>query len=141
MLMTGFLLLSNSRISSINRCKNLNLILRTKTKISTIYLAYSSQQVCNNNNNSLLTKMLIHSILAWRNQLNSNRHIINHNNSSNLTFLEIFKTIILLKHNNNKMSYSSKLYLSKLILLRKYRPSKMELRVQTVNLEVISMMK
>ena len=141
MLMTGFLLLSNSRISSINRCKNLNLILRTKTKISTIYLAYSSQQVCNNNNNSLLTKMLIHSILAWRNQLNSNRHIINHNNSSNLTFLEIFKTIILLKHNNSKMSYSSKLYLSKLILLRKYRPSKMELRVQTVNLEVISMMK
>ena len=142
--MTGFLILYNSRINLTNRCKSLNKILKTKTRISMIYLAYSSQLVCHNNSNSLLTKMLIHLILAWRSQPNSSQCIINSNNSSsnsNLTFLEIFKTIIPLKHNNSsKISYSSRSYIS-LILLRKNLLSKMVLRVQIVNLEVILMMK
>ena len=108
-----------------------------------IYLAYNSQLACNNNSNSLLTKMLTHLILAWRSQPNSSQCIINSNNSSssNLTFLEIFKTIIPLKYNNNsKMSYSNRSYIS-LILQRKNLLSKMVLRVQIVNLEVILMMK
>ena len=79
------------------------------------YLVYSSQLAYHNNSNSLLTKMLIHLILAWLSQPNSNQLTIN-SSSSNLTFLEISKTIILLKHNNNsKMSYSNKFY-SNLIL-------------------------
>ena len=77
-----------------------------------IYLAYNSPLACHNNSNSLLTKMLIHSILAWLSQPNSHRRLINSSSSnSNSTFLEIFKTIIPLKYNNNsKMSYSSKFY-------------------------------
>ena len=139
--MTGFLILYSSRINSINRCKSLNKILKTKTRISMIYLAYSSPLVCHNNINRPLTKMLIHSILAWLSQLNSSRWIINSSSSSNLTFLEIFKTIIPLKYNNNsKMSYSSKFY-SNLIFLKKNLLSKMVLRVQIVNLEVILMIK
>ena len=142
--MTGFLILCNSRINSTNRCKSLNKILKTKTRISMIYLAYSSQLVCHNNSNSLLTKMLIYLILVWRSQLNSNQCMINSSSSSsssNLTFLEIFKTIIPLKYNNNsKMSYSSRSYIS-LILLRKNLLSRMVLRVQIVSLEVILMMK
>ena len=79
------------------------------------YLVYSSQLAYHNNSNSLLTKMLIHLILAWLSQPNSNQLTIN-SSSSNLTFLEISKTIIPLKHNNNsKMSYSNKFY-SNLIL-------------------------
>ena len=141
--MTGFLILYNSRINSINRCKSLNKILKTKTRISMIYLAYSSPLACNNNSNSLLTKMLIHLILEWLSQHNSSQCSINSSSSSNLTFSEIFKTIILLKHkNNSKMSYSSKLYHSKLILRRKSLLSMMEqLKVQIVNLEAILMMK
>ena len=141
--MTGFLILCNSRINLINRCKSLNKILKTKTRISMIYLAYNSQPVCHNNNNSLLTKMLIHLILEWLSQHNSSQCSINSSSSSNLTFSEIFKTIILLKHNNyNKMSYSSRLYHSKLILRRKSLLSMMEqLKVQIVNLEAILMMK
>ena len=136
--MTGFPIPFSSRINLTNRCKSLNKIMKTKTRISMIYLVYSSQLAYHNNSNSLLTKMLIHLILAWLSQPNSNQLTIN-SSSSNLTFLEISKTIIPLKHNNNsKMSYSNKFY-SNLILLRKNLLSRKVLRVQTVNLEVILM--